>query len=99
MFSKNLLVNKKYIQVIKPSEKAMSLCQEIGRSTLFAEDCNGGYTLPLRVAKVIAKIVVKEVIEELDDRKMHISDFDENIINTSLSFWNDVDAEIDKMEV
>ena len=36
-----------------PKEKALSLCQQFGSTTKFAEDCNEGKTLPLRIAKIM----------------------------------------------
>ncbi len=47
-------------------DKALRLCQQFGRTTMFAEDCNNGYTLPLRVAKICAHICVDEILEALD---------------------------------
>lgn len=46
-----------------PKEKALELCQKIGVTTLFANDCNDGITLPLRIVKKIALIAVDELIE------------------------------------
>ena len=49
-----------------PKEKALRICQEIGRSTLFADDCNDGNTLPLRVSKIIALIMIKEILKDIN---------------------------------
>lgn len=45
-----------------PKEKALNLCQQFGNTTKFAKDCNDGYTLPLRVAKLCAIIAVNEIL-------------------------------------
>lgn len=75
-----------------PNEKALQICQEMGVSTLFAEDCNNGITLPLRVAKICALIAVNEIIEFCP----------ENYYNTETkksmkNYWEDVKAEIVKL--
>lgn len=44
-------------------EKALTLCQKFGKTTIFAKDCNNGYSLPLRVAKLCAHIAVDELME------------------------------------
>jgi len=79
---------------MEAKEKALRICQEMGRSTLFAEDCNGGYTLPLRVAKICALVVVNEVLEETKEPVFPMAgatgwDYD--------TYWLDVKAEIEKL--
>lgn len=49
-----------------PEEKALNLCQSFGVTTLFADDCNNGVTLPLRIAKKCAHIAVDEILAELE---------------------------------
>ena len=68
-----------------PREKALSLCQAVGMTTLFVEDCNNGMMLPLRIAKIIAKIVVKECYAEAYN----------NNNPESYKYWQEVDKEID----
>lgn len=68
-----------------PKEKALQLCQKFGTTTLFAEDCNNGYTLPLRVAKLCANIAVDEVL------KAHLYDEEEN------HYFIEVKKEIEKL--
>lgn len=79
---------------MSPKEKALRICQEMGRSTLFAEDCNDGCTLPLRVAKICALIVVNEVLEATKEAIFPMGgatgfDYD--------SYWLDVKAEIERL--
>lgn len=77
-----------------PKEKALRICQEMGRSTLFADDCNGGYTLPLRVAKICALALVNEVLEATKEAVLPMGgatgyDYD--------TYWLAVKAEIEKL--
>jgi hypothetical protein len=68
-----------------PKEKALDLCQRIGVTTLFADDCNGGVTLPLRVSKLIAILLVLE-IENYGLRDI-----------ADVSYWADVKKEITQL--
>ena len=70
-----------------PQEKALELCQSFGNTTLFAEDCNDGYTLPLRVAKLCALIAVDEILSI----KSVYHDY------TLSDYWEDVKQEIEKL--
>lgn len=79
-----------------PQEKALSLCQKFGRTTLFAEDCNNGYTLPLRVSKLCANIAIDEVLEfmRMDDEYNE----DCHMVNTHwIQYWQQVKEEINKI--
>ena len=70
-----------------PKEKALRLCQKFGSTTLFAEDCNNGYTLPLRIAKICATIAVDEIIEALD----------KSLINADVEYFKKVKTEIQNL--
>lgn len=76
---------------ITPKEKALRICQAMGKTTLFAEDCNNGYTLPLRVAKLLAHIAVDELIEET---KRQAADYKDDF---RLLYWMAVKTEIDNL--
>jgi hypothetical protein len=52
---------------ISPQEEALQLCQDFGMTTLFAEDCNDGFTLPLRIAKKCALIHVNRMLKYFED--------------------------------
>jgi hypothetical protein len=74
-----------------PKEKALKMCQSFGLTTLFAQDCNGGTTLPLSIAKRCALIAVDELIEEHTWK---------NPINWNVvrkRFWEEVKSEIEKL--
>lgn len=72
-----------------PQEKALRLCQAFGKTTLFADDCNDGISLPLRVAKLCAIICVDELINE---EKMW-----KNGEPNPDYYWQQVKAEINKL--
>ncbi len=74
----------------KAKEKALTICQEMGTSTMFAKDCNNGYTLPLRVAKILAHIVADECFKEAYKQGTEIS-----LIRQD--YWKEVKTEIDKL--
>ena len=82
-----------------PKEKALELCQKFGHTTLFAEDCNDGYTLPLRVAKLCALIAVDEIFNNnllQPQLKRHYINGDKpNIIH--LEYWQEVKQELEKL--
>lgn len=71
-----------------PKEKALKLCQQFGVTTLFAEDCNDGRTLPLRVAKQCALIAVNEIL-------ITISSIDNS--GYEQQFYENVKQEIDSL--
>ena len=76
-----------------PKEKSLSLCQQFGSTTKFAEDCNEGKTLPLRVAKLCAMIFVDGVLNQYERGK-----FDYKILNEEESiYWKAVRAEIERL--
>ena len=64
-------------------EKALRICQKMGCTTMFAEDCNEGRTLPKRIAKMCAVIAVNEILEG------------QNLLGLPLSYWQDVKKEIE----
>lgn len=65
-------------------EKALSLCQQIGITTLFDRSgCNDGMTLPLHISKKIAIILVNEII-----------DCNEGIFG---NYWQEVKSEIENL--
>ena len=67
-----------------PKEKALKLCQAFGITTLFAQDCNGGVTLPLSIAKKCALIAAKEVVDNCN-------------YSEDKNYWVAVIAEIEKL--
>lgn len=69
-----------------PDEKALRLCQKIAGVTLFAPDCNEGYTLPKRVAKEIATILVNEILATSASN-----------VNHEKFYWLRVKEEIEKL--
>lgn len=73
-----------------PKEKALKLCQSFGVTTLFAQDCNGGVTLPLSIAKKCAIIAADELIREC-------TNFFEAISNNRRKYWEEVKKEIIKL--
>jgi hypothetical protein len=74
-------------------EKALKICQEFGRTTLFAKDCNEGYTLPLRISKLCGHIAVDEILNELIP-----ADFKDGQTYMNLkAYWREVKAEIEKL--
>ena len=76
-----------------PKEKALSLCQHFGSTTKFAEDCNQGKTLPLRVAKLCAMIFVDGVLTQYKTGK-----FDYKILDEEESiYWENVKNEIESL--
>ena len=75
-----------------PKQKALDLCQQFGRSTLFAEDCNEGITLPLRIAKICALIAVNEIDAAIDFEWMEVQNLDRQH-----NYWNEVKSEIEKL--
>ena len=76
-----------------PKEKSLSLCQQFGSTTKFAEDCNEGKTLPLRVSKICALITVYEILNELVP-----SDFkDIGTFAGQKEYWQQVKSEIEMM--
>ena len=74
-------------------EKALSLCQQFGVTTKFAEDCNDGKTLPLRVAKLCAMITVDEILNEL------VSSYfkDKGTFTRQKEYWQQVKNEIESL--
>jgi hypothetical protein len=78
-----------------PKKKALKLCQSFGMITLFAEDCNNGVTLPLRVAKQCALIVVDEVeaTGTLKDRYCGFIDIEIE----HKGYWQQVRTEIENL--
>ena len=76
-------------------EKALKICQNMGVTTLFTKDCNNGYTLPLRVAKILAKKVVDEIEQTgtLIDRQCGYL----SIEKQHKEYWVNVRAEIEKL--
>ena len=78
-----------------PKEKALKLCQSFGLTTLFAQDCNGGVTLPLSIAKKCALITVDEILTACDSvynsEMVHFKETGDG------QFWLDVKAEIEKL--
>ena len=75
-----------------PKEKALNLCQKFGMTTLFSEDCNNGYTLPLRVAKQCALIAVQEIINS----NPHSNPFNTDVYPT-MEYWLKVKQEIENL--
>ena len=73
---------------MKPKEKALRICQAFGRTTLFAEDCNEGRTLPLRIAKLCAAILVDEIINEFPQG------YNGNFEEKRKQYWQEVKEEI-----
>jgi hypothetical protein len=51
---------------MEPKDKALTLCQKIGCSTMFSS-FNEGMTLPLEISKKIAIICIHEIAEENHD--------------------------------
>lgn len=62
-------------------EKALSLCQKIGWSTV-KSDCNDGMSLPLNIAKKIAIIMVDEFCNSLP------------VSSEMFNYWYEVKKEI-----
>lgn len=52
-----------------PKEKALTLCQSFGQTSLNDEEFNEGFTLPKHIAKKCAIIAVNEIINIF--QKMH----------------------------
>jgi hypothetical protein len=76
-------------------EKALELCREIALTTLFAKDCNDGYTLPLRVVKIIAIKFVDEILNEIPTELLDTYKGEINLIkNERYYFWFNVRSEI-----
>lgn len=79
-----------------PKEKALKLCQSFGMTTLFAQDCNGGVTLPLSIAKKCAIIAVDEILSlkvENDCKEWK----DNQHYWYSAEYWIQVKLEIEKL--
>lgn len=79
-----------------PKEKALRLCQEFGRTTLF-EDFNNGYTLPLEIAKKCALICVDEILKiEPIIKNLPLSET-KIIMEAYPKFWEQVKTEIQNL--
>ena len=80
---------------MNPKEKALSLSQQFGCTTKFAEDCNDGKTLPLRVAKLCALIAVAEIeaTKTLSDRQCGFLTIEKN----HKKYWQEVRTEIERL--
>ena len=80
---------------MSPKEKALSICQQFGVTTKFAEDCNDGKTLPLRVAKLCALITVDEIeaTKTLSDRQCGFLKLEKN----HKEYWSNVRTEIERL--
>lgn len=76
-------------------EKALKMCQQFGNTTKFAEDCNDGYTLPLRVAKLCALIAVDEIIASIPTLPNDNSSLEKT---TAITYWVDVKNELLKQQ-
>ena len=80
---------------MNPQEKALSLCQSIGITTMFSE-CNEGMTLPIEISKKIALIAVNEVIQQWEYIDAYLADLGGKL-NPNLKYWYDVKSEIEKL--
>lgn len=82
-----------------PKEKALKLCQSFGVTTLFEQECNGGRTLPLSIAKKCAIIAVNEIIEAKPTNPLTggFIELYSDMVDEALVFWKDVKAEIEKL--
>lgn len=76
-----------------PKEKALSLCQQFGSTTKFAEDCNEGKTLPLRIAKLCATIAVEEIFNVYKT----LSEDDDIMFPYEIKYWEQVKQEFEKL--
>lgn len=80
-----------------PKEKALKMCQSFGLTTLFAQDCNGGTTLPLNIAKKCALIAVDEILKiETMINSLPLSET-KIIMEAYPKFWQEVKSEIEKL--
>lgn len=84
----------KKLKTMTPKEKALNLCQQFGRTTLFAKDCNDGVTLPLRVAKLCAIISANEVIDAL---KSSNPNYFKKTYWHPIDYWDQVKEEIERL--
>ncbi len=73
-----------------PKEKALTICQAIGVTTLFDMKCHEGHTLPLHVSQKIAHIMVDELIEESSDAVTRL----ERSPLSNLEYWRAVKKQI-----
>lgn len=77
--------------------KAIDLCQKVGNTTFMAEDCNEGYTLPLRVSKLIVKIFVKEIMSNNIGKGSSGIEVVGDEIHCDENYWNNMLAELEKL--
>ena len=73
-----------------PKEHALKLCQQFGITTLFEQDCNGGVTLPLAIAKKCALIAADLCYQEAYKQGNQIAEIRQD-------YWKEVKAEIEKL--
>ena len=77
-----------------PKQKALKLCQSFGMTTLFAEDCNNGITLPLSIAKKCALIAVDEILSSFNSFMDARKNFRHELEIDAERYWQQVKTEI-----
>ena len=74
---------------MEAKQKALKMCQAFGITTLFAQDCNGGVTLPLSIAKKCAIIAVDEIIVAIGMCSV--------VAGYPLDYWEEVKLKIEML--